>query len=349
MTSQREQVNKETAKVSVIMPAYNGEKYIAASVRSVLEQTHTNVELIVIDDGSTDRTAEIVKEFQASDERVIYVFQQNGGQGQARNKGIRLSCGEVIAFLDQDDLWVKEKLERQIEAMNKTNVDIIFSDGFIFHDDDSTDESTTCAAWFSALRGKFGGANMLGYLLTLNRIPTLSAMVRRETMESVGLLEEDRRYQNCDDYDLWLKLAESGATFFGMSEKLVRYRLHSSQHSRNSIQMNKSEIGVLEKAWRLTPANQRIKERRLSSLRRKLIIALINNDKTDEAQKTLREFRKRAGSVPFSLFERMLIKTFPNHYTRVRKQLDKIKDSLSYRVKEPMKNMYRRMVNLSST
>jgi glycosyltransferase involved in cell wall biosynthesis len=108
MTSQREQVNKETAKVSVIMPAYNGEKYIAASMRCVLEQTHTNVELIVIDDGSTDRTAEIVKEFQASDERVIYVFQQNGGQGQARNKGIRLSCGEVIAFLDQDDLWVKE-------------------------------------------------------------------------------------------------------------------------------------------------------------------------------------------------------------------------------------------------
>jgi len=349
MTSPRQQVNKEPAKVSVIMPAYNGEKYIAESIRSVLAQTYLDWELIVVDDGSIDRSSEIARDFSSQDKRIIYVSQQNGGQGRARNTGIRMARGEVIAFLDQDDLWLKEKLELQLKAMKEANADVIFSDGFIFHDDDSTDESTTCAAWFSALRGKVDGASMLGYLLTLNRIPTLSAMVRRETMESVGLLEEDRRYQNCDDYDLWLKLAESGATFFGMSEKLVRYRLHSGQHSRNSIQMNKSEIGVLEKAWRLTPANQRIKERRLSSLRRKLIIALINNDKTDEAQKTLREFRKRAGSVPFSLFERMLIKTFPNHYTRVRKQLDKIKDSLSYRVKEPMKNMYRRMVNLSST
>lgn len=336
-------------KVSIIMPAYNGEKYIVESIHSILAQTYREWELILVDDGSIDQTGEIARDFGSRDERVIYVFQQNGGQGQARNTGIRMSRGEVIAFLDQDDLWLKEKLEFQLEAMKKANADVIFSDGFIFQDDDSTNESTTCSAWFSALRGRFDGATMLGYLLTLNRIPTLSAMVRRETMESVGLLEEDRRYQNCDDYDLWLKLAESGATFFGMSEKLVRYRLHSNQHSRNSIRMNKSEIGVLEKAWRLAPVQQRIKESRLSSLRRELIIALINDGQTDEAQKALREFRERGESVAFSLFERTLIMTLPNRYTRVCEQIKRVRDSFSYRIKEPLKNMRRRIIDSSSS
>lgn len=333
--------------VSVIMPTYNGEKYIAESIRSVLAQTYLDWELIVIDDGSTDRTSEIARGFSSQDERIIYVSQQNGGQGRARNTGIRTARGEVIAFLDQDDLWLKEKLERQLEAMNEANADAIFSDGFIFQNDDAADESTTCAAWFSALRGKFDGASMLGYLLALNRIPTLSAMVRKAVLESVGLIEEDRRYQNCDDYDLWLKLAESGATFFGMHEKLVRYRLHDNQHSRDSIRMYKSEIGVLEKAWRLTPADQRIKEKRLSALRRELVVALINDGKADEAQEALREFRKHAKSASFSLFEKMLIKIVPDRYTQICKQLDRAKDSLSYRVAKPMKNMCRRMVNSS--
>jgi len=347
MTSPRQQVNKEPAKVSVIMPAYNGEKYIAESIRSVLAQTYLDWEMIVVDDGSIDRTSEIARDFSSQDKRIIYVSQQNGGQGRARNTGIRMARGEVIAFLDQDDLWLKEKLELQLKAMKEANADVIFSDGFIFQDEDSADESTTCAAWFSALRGKVDGASMLGYLLTLNRIPTLSALVRRERIEGVGLFEEDRRYQNCDDYDLWLKLAESGAIFFGTSEKLVRYRLHSNQHSRDSSRMNKSEIGVLEKPWRLTPADQRIKEKRLSALRRELVVALINDGKANEAQEALREFRERAKSTPFSLFEQTLIKILPDRYTQICKQLDRVKDSLSYRVTRPMKSMYRRMVDSS--
>src|SRR5919106_5413407 len=96
--------------VSVIMPAYNAEKYIAGSIRSVIVQTYSDWELIVVDDGSTDSTATVVQEFVARDPRIKYIFQENGRLGKARNTGIRNSSGPLIAFLDSDDLWVPIKL-----------------------------------------------------------------------------------------------------------------------------------------------------------------------------------------------------------------------------------------------
>src|ERR1044071_7783966 len=105
--------------VSVIMPAYNAERYIAASVRSVLAQTYQNWELIIVDDGSTDGTAAVAKSFAEADGRVRYVYQPNGRLGNARNTGIRHARGPLIAFLDSDDLWMERKLELQLKAMEE--------------------------------------------------------------------------------------------------------------------------------------------------------------------------------------------------------------------------------------
>ena len=118
--------------VSIIMPAYNTEKYIQASIDSVLNQTFTNWELIIINDGSTDSTVEIVKENQKRDHRIILINQVNKKQAAARNAGFKISKGEWIAILDSDDLWVNNKLEIQLESCEKA--DVIYSSGIFYYE-----------------------------------------------------------------------------------------------------------------------------------------------------------------------------------------------------------------------
>lgn len=101
--------------ISVIIPVYNGECYVAEAIDSVLNQTYKNIELIVIDDGSTDGTAAIVKNY----ENIIYFYQENRGLGAARNQGVDLAKGEYLAFLDADDYWLPEKLEQQLAQLSK--------------------------------------------------------------------------------------------------------------------------------------------------------------------------------------------------------------------------------------
>lgn len=230
-------------RVSVIMAAYEGERYIEQSIRSVLDQTNRALELIVIDDGSTDRTWDIVNALAAADDRLVYAFQPNRRQGPARNNGIRRARGEWIAFCDQDDLWTADKLERQLAAIDASeNVDVVFSDGWLFYDDDFADERTT----FKTIRGLYDGRAMFQLLFAENRIPVLSSLTRRQKILDVGLLNEDPAVQNCDDWDLWLRLAAAGCRFLAMPDKLVRYRLHSQQASRDVNVMGMATLAVLE-------------------------------------------------------------------------------------------------------
>src|SRR5436309_14667644 len=101
--------------VSVVIPVYNGERYLADAIQSVLDQTYRNFEVIVVDDGSTDRSAEIAKRFG---EAVRYVYRTNGGVCKARNAGIAAARGAYIAFLDQDDLWLHDKLAAQVAYLD---------------------------------------------------------------------------------------------------------------------------------------------------------------------------------------------------------------------------------------
>src|SRR3989442_15962667 len=98
--------------VSVVIPAHNAERYISRAIGSVISQTYENLELIVVDDGSADKTADIIRSFE--DRRVRYGYQKNRGQGRARNHGVKPSKGEDVAFLDADDVYVRRKIERQV-------------------------------------------------------------------------------------------------------------------------------------------------------------------------------------------------------------------------------------------
>jgi len=208
--------------VSVIMPAYNTEKFIGESIQSVVDQTYTNWELLVVDDGSTDKTADIIRSFAAQDSRVKYLFQQNGRQAKARNTAIEHSHGTLIAFLDADDLWLPEKLERQLQALEATNADVVYSNGIIIYEPGATPGATD----FPIVSGTIEGRKMLDLLLLQNRIPVQSVLVRMESYRNAGPFDESPQFHGCEDYEMWLRLAERGALFHGINEKLIKYRRH---------------------------------------------------------------------------------------------------------------------------
>lgn len=299
--------------VSVIMPAYNAEKYIAASIQSALDQTYGNWELIVVDDGSTDGTGQIVQQFTAADSRIKYFFQENGRLGKARNTGIANSSGSLIAFLDSDDLWIKEKLQRQVAKLEATNVDVLFSNGFVFNEDDLTSETET----FPIVTGRIEGDEMLGLLLAHNRIPVLSVLIRKKALEDAGGFEESLPYHGCEDYDLWVKLAKRGAVFYGMEEKLVRYRRHPSSMTHKLSHGLKLTIRVVRRHIHDGLLSEDEKTRRVRDLYRALIAALIEEGNVAEAQEQMKELTSWDTSGIVTCAQKVLLKISPGSFNVV--------------------------------
>jgi teichuronic acid biosynthesis glycosyltransferase TuaG len=272
--------------VSVIMPAFNSERYIAQAIRTVIAQTVENWELIVVDDGSMDGTAAVVAQFVKQDSRVKYVYQKNAGLGNARNTAFRHSSGDLIAFLDSDDLWLSNKLQLQIDAMTREEVDVVYTNGFIFAGDNIADESTT----FPIIPGQRTGPEMLNELLIRNSIPVLSVMARRRVLEDAGGFNEDVRGRGCEDYDLWLRLARQGATFFGLDEKLVRYRRHAAAmtHADSNLYAPMLEVFTRHCDSSSLPRVQLRSVRR--DLNRRLILALVQEGSLTQAKQAMKEF-----------------------------------------------------------
>ncbi len=113
-------------KITAIIPTYNSAKYITEAIDSVLNQTYANIEIIVVDDGSTDNTENILSNY-VNKNKIIYVKKKNGGPGSARNLGIKLANGEYIAFLDADDMWEKNKIEKQLSMALSSSSDLVYT------------------------------------------------------------------------------------------------------------------------------------------------------------------------------------------------------------------------------
>src|SRR5205814_6631728 len=118
--------------VSVIIPAFNAQQFIAAAIQSVIHQTLQHFEVIIVNDGSTDSTASIVASFCENDPRIRLITQPNGKLPKARNTGLDAASGEFVAFLDADDIWQPTKLEKQLQIWRQTKADVVFSDAFHF-------------------------------------------------------------------------------------------------------------------------------------------------------------------------------------------------------------------------
>lgn len=214
--------------VSVIMPAYNAENFLSDSINSVLAQTFRNWELIITDDGSIDNTKAVIESFCTKDVRIKYLYQENGGQGKARNLGLSTSKGKYIAFLDADDFWLPEKLEVQIKQLEENKVDLVFSDCWVFNNTISDSTHTLDAA-----KGIFQGDTALVFFLEKNGIPTLTVLIKADVLNTIKGFSEKRSIQNAEDYHLWLRLLINGYIFYGSELILAGYRehLHSATHT----------------------------------------------------------------------------------------------------------------------
>lgn len=212
--------------VSVIMPAYNAELYIGEAIKSVINQTFQNWELIIVDDGSTDTTAEIIVEYKRNEKRIKSLFQKNGKQGKARNLGLAYSNGKYIAFLDADDLWVENKLTIQINyLLVNQEIDLIFSSGYFLDRGNSTD--------FDVVVKPIWNINDLPLFVNKNQVPIVSVIVKKICLDNVSNFIEDLDIQNVEDYHLWLKLLSKQFILASIPDKLFYYRIHSDQNTFN--------------------------------------------------------------------------------------------------------------------
>jgi glycosyltransferase involved in cell wall biosynthesis len=229
--------------ISVIVPAYNAQSFVSEAIESVSCQTWTHWELIVVNDGSTDGTANIVSDFSKKDPRIRLIHRENGKLAKARNTGIASASAEFIAFLDADDVWAPDKLTKQIAVLEKTGAAVVFSDAFHF----AKDFPNAPTDLFGAFVGFYSGAQMFGKLYARNAIPVSSVIVRRKGSADHLRFDESPDVRGLEDYEMWLRLSSLGASFFGISEKLVGYRSHDLQMSRHVVSMLRSAITVRQK------------------------------------------------------------------------------------------------------
>lgn len=219
-------ISDSSPRVSVVMAAYDYGHYIAQAIQSVVDQTFVDWELIIVDDGSTDDTRDVVTPF-LTDERIHYHYQVNRGQPGAENTGINLSRGQFLAFLDADDVWLPTKLAKQLGIFESSPQTGVVYSGRITIDPNGRELAPKPQAHF---RGR-----VLHQLFRDNFVCFSSSVVRREVFKDVGLFNEEYRHAN--DYDLWLRAAMHWG-FDVVDEPLVRYRTgHANLTSRGDTQL----------------------------------------------------------------------------------------------------------------
>lgn len=220
------------------MPVFNAQAYIRESIKSVLTQTFSDLELLIVDDGSTDDTATIIrKQYQLPN---IHFFQQtNQGPSAARNLALRHAQGAFIAFLDADDVWQPKKLEQQLSLFTNSRVGVVYGNAIFFGT--TIEGQDNFFAVNQPARGKITFA-----LLKKNFVPMLTAVIRADILhELVGF---DPNLRAAEDYDLWLR-ASLLTEFDYIENPIAKYRIHSTAITQESSLMWQSEMMALWKMW----------------------------------------------------------------------------------------------------
>ncbi|MBD2256337.1 glycosyltransferase family 2 protein [Pseudanabaena sp. FACHB-2040] len=247
--------------VSVIIPAYNAAAFIDKTLQSALKQTHTHIEVLVIDDGSEDETPSIVQFYAERDCRVRLLRQANQGVASARNLGIQNAKGQFIAPLDADDIWLPQNLEKKLEqfAEHPLSVGVVYSWSF---DIDKTDNSTGafCA---SSIEGKVHKTLLCHYFLG----NASASLIRRECFDEVGHYDNQflsQGAQGCEDWDLYLRIAEN-YQFRVVPIFLVGYRKTAESMSTDFNRMANSHSIMISKMMMRHPEISRLAYRLSSS------------------------------------------------------------------------------------
>ena len=212
--------------ISVIIPAYNAEAFISEAIQSILQQSYEPLEIIVVDDGSTDETAQIATKFH----NIRYFYQENSGPATARNTGLKIAKGEIITFLDADDLWSQNKLQlQQAYLAENLSVEVVIG------------HTQFMQLTLVNHQHKFAEIAEPRIFLNLG-----SALFRKSVFDKVGLFDRNLRYS--EDVD-WFNLArESSISILTHQEVVLFYRQHQHNMTRNKVANDLNVLKVLKKS-----------------------------------------------------------------------------------------------------
>ncbi|TKZ35788.1 glycosyltransferase family 2 protein [Brachyspira catarrhinii] len=209
--------------ISIIIPVYNGQNFIKDSINSALNQTYKNIEIIVVDDGSTDNTANIVKTFS---NKVVYIYKDNGGVSSALNLGIKKSNGKYISWLSHDDLYINTKIEEQINELNKLeDKNTIIYSGYELIDENNN----LISAIEISSKNEYRYLNNGLYAAIMYCLYGCTLLIPKDIFYKVSFFNEELKY--CQDYELWLKIFKDKYKIRYIPKVLAQYRLHQQQDS----------------------------------------------------------------------------------------------------------------------
>jgi len=227
--------------VSIITPVYNGQDFLDRCIKSVLAQTYENWELLLIDDGSSDNSVQIIENYLEDNRIKLLRNESNSGIPTTRNKGIENSTGEFIALLDQDDEWLPHKLEKQVSRF----LEIDDSFGLIYSNVEVRTDQGILSDQKKEIEPEASIQSNLELMLSRNLITSPTAMVKRKALEEVGLFDESIRWGG-DDYDLWIRIAHK-FKFDYIDEVLCIRHEHQQNYSADKKRMMLKTIDLGEK------------------------------------------------------------------------------------------------------
>ena len=224
--------DKRAGLVSIIVPVYNAERFIAETIGHVQKQTYAQWELLLVDDCSTDGSREVIRRKSGGDQRIRLIEQgENGGAAKARNRGIREACGQYICFLDADDIWLPDKLKAELEYIQKTQAGFVFM-GYEFAD--------------------VSGAGLGKVVHVPERITYRQALKNTTIFTSTVMIDRNQipdedicmPYIASEDTATWWRLLKKYGTGYGIDENLVRYR-------RSADTLSSNKLTAVRRIWNL--------------------------------------------------------------------------------------------------
>lgn len=224
--------------ISVVVPVYNGAKYLAKTVESILAQDYKEFELLLINDGSSDSSKELIEALAEKNTKIIAFTKENGGVANARNFGIEHAKGDYIAFCDQDDLWLPTKLSKQLPLFTNPKVGLVYTGAiadYVLYGKQSKPN----------FEEKYRGI-IFDKLIQVNMFTCCTAMARKSYLTEVGGFDDDLALMGVDDWHLWLKLALV-CEFDFVPEHLAVHVFHGDNYSLNDQKMHEAEIVCLNK------------------------------------------------------------------------------------------------------
>lgn len=226
--------------VSIIIPCYNSAKYLRDTIQSILWQTHTNWECILIDDGSTDNSSAIYREFVNKDKRFRYYKQNNSGPTVARNYGIDLSFGSYIQFLDSDDIILPKRLEHCLNVFNKyADVDVVYSDYMTFESSQGYSRILPAKLPYADAIRSFLFENNQTFAVLIHSLTFKAEIMKRNKFDT-------KLHSHAEDVECWIRIAINGSRFEYLDEILSIYRYTPSSLGSDEVKLMTAKIHVLE-------------------------------------------------------------------------------------------------------